>query len=185
PAGSSPGLLTTRGWALAAGNLALLIAGRLLGVRELFELGLGLSTLVIAACIIVRRGGHDTRLARAVDPLEVYPGSLVRVEVSIRAGARRSPPLLFVEELPPAQARSLRDRPRLDGGHRPVRARPRPRPPARQELPPGVPGDRGPAADGRRQPPLRRGDSPAPGADAGRRRVLHHAGVPARRRRAE
>ncbi len=93
-------MLTTRGWALAAGNLALLIAGRLLGVRELFELGLGLSTLVIAACIIVRRGGHDTRLARAVDPLEVYPGSLVRVEVSIRAGARRSPPLLFVEELP-------------------------------------------------------------------------------------
>ncbi|TMK53942.1 MAG: DUF58 domain-containing protein [Actinobacteria bacterium] len=93
-------MLTTRGWALAAGNLALLIAGRLLGVRELFELGLGLSTLVIAACIVVRRGGHDTRLARAVDPLEVYPGSLVRVEVSIRAGARRSPPLLFVEELP-------------------------------------------------------------------------------------
>ncbi|MEA2502308.1 MAG: hypothetical protein QOD01_2419, partial [Actinomycetota bacterium] len=26
-------MLTTRGWALAAGNLALLIAGRLLGVR--------------------------------------------------------------------------------------------------------------------------------------------------------
>jgi len=93
-------LLTTRGWALAAGNLALLIAGRLLGVRELFELGLGLATLVIASCIVVRRGGHDTRLSRAVEPLEVYPGTLVRVEVSIRAGGRRSPPLLFVEELP-------------------------------------------------------------------------------------
>jgi uncharacterized protein (DUF58 family) len=93
-------LLTTRGWALAAGNLALLIAGRLLGVRELFELGLGLATLVIACCIVVRRGGHDTRLSRMVEPLEVYPGTLVRVEVSIRAGGRRSPPLLFVEELP-------------------------------------------------------------------------------------
>ncbi len=56
-------MLTTRGWALAAGNLTLLIAGRLLGVRELFELGLGLATLVIAACVVVRRGGHDTRLA--------------------------------------------------------------------------------------------------------------------------
>src|SRR5207245_8832744 len=88
PAGSSPRLLTTRGWALAAGNLALLIAGRLLGVRELFELGLGLSTLVIAACIVVRRGGHDTRLARAVDPLQVYPGPLVLAEVRTRAGAR-------------------------------------------------------------------------------------------------
>ena len=93
-------MLTARGWALAAGNLALLIAGRLFGIRELFELGLGLATLVIAACIVVRRGGHDTRLSRAVDPLEVYPGTVVRVEVTIRAGARRSPPLLFVEELP-------------------------------------------------------------------------------------
>lgn len=93
-------MLTTRGWALAAGNLALLIAGRLFGIRELFEVGLGLATLVIAACIIVRRGRHETRLSRAVDPVEVYPGTVVRVEVTIRAGARRSPPLLFVEELP-------------------------------------------------------------------------------------
>ncbi|HEU5002844.1 MAG TPA: DUF58 domain-containing protein [Actinomycetota bacterium] len=93
-------MLTTRGWALAAGNLALLIAGRLFGIRELFEVGLGLATLVITSCIIVRRGRHQTRLSRAVDPVEVYPGTVVRVEVTIRAGARRSPPLLFVEELP-------------------------------------------------------------------------------------
>lgn len=85
---------------MAAGNLALLIAGRLFGIRELFELGLGLATLVIAACVIVRRGNHETRLTRAVDPVEVYPGTIVRVEVTIRAGAHRTPPLLFVEELP-------------------------------------------------------------------------------------
>lgn len=93
-------MLTTRGWALAAGNLALLIAGRLFGIRELFEVGLGLATLVIASCIIVRRGRHETRLSRAVEPVEAYPGAIVRVEVTIRAGARRSPPLMFVEELP-------------------------------------------------------------------------------------
>jgi len=97
-------VLTTRGWALAAGNLGLLIAGRLFGIRELFELGLGLATLVIAACIVVRRGGHDTRLGRAVEPAEAYPGTLVRVEVTIRAGGRRSPALVFVEELPAALA---------------------------------------------------------------------------------
>src|SRR5207302_662637 len=179
PAGSSPGLLTTRGWALAAGNLALLIAGRLLGVRELFELGLGLSTLVIAACIVVRRGGHDTRLARAVDPLEVYPGTLVRVEVSIRAGARRSPPLLFVEELPADLADGV------------------PRAASSAELHP-VDGPTGtlPTAGGAElaRRPGRRAIAfpvgaieapPAPGADAVRRGVLHHAGVPAGRRREE
>jgi hypothetical protein len=93
-------VLTTRGWALAAGNLALLIAGRLFGIRELFELGLGFATLVITSCIVVRHARHDTRLTRAVAPVEVYPGTVVRVEVTIHAGARRSPPLLFVEELP-------------------------------------------------------------------------------------
>lgn len=93
-------MLTTRGWALAAGNLALLIAGRLFGIRELFELGLGLATLVVAACVLVRRSSHETRLSRAVDPVEVYPGTIVRVEVTIQAGSRRTPPLLFVEELP-------------------------------------------------------------------------------------
>ena len=100
-------MLTTRGWALAAGNLALLIAGRLFGIRELFELGLGLATLVIAASIVVRRGNHETRVSRAVDPVEVYPGTEVRVEVTIRAGARRSPPLMFVEELPVDLAEGL------------------------------------------------------------------------------
>jgi uncharacterized protein (DUF58 family) len=93
-------VLTTRGWALSIGAVALLIAGRLFGIRELFELGLGVATLIIAACIVVRRGHHETRLTRAVDPVEVYPGTLVRVEVTIRAGSRRTPPLLFVEELP-------------------------------------------------------------------------------------
>lgn len=93
-------MLTTRGWALSFGTLALLIAARLFGVRELFELGLGLATLVIAACVVVRHGRHDTRLSRAVSPVEVYPGTVVQVEVTVRAGAHPSPPLLFVEELP-------------------------------------------------------------------------------------
>ncbi len=173
-------MLTTRGWALAAGNLALLIAGRLFGVRELFELGLGLATLVIAACIIVRRGGHDTRLSRAVDPVEVYPGMLVRVEVTIRAGGRRSPPLLFVEELPADLADGVPAASRAEGtsAHMFLRAGTKPRIPAKTLARTGP-------ADQARKPGRRAIAFPVGAIDA---REVHHVAyqvVPPKRGRYE
>ena len=93
-------MLTARGWALTAASAALLVLGRLLGIRELFELGIGLATLIAAACIVVRRHRRETRQERAVLPSEAYPGALVTVEVTIAAGRRRSVPLLFVDRLP-------------------------------------------------------------------------------------
>lgn len=161
-------MLTTRGWALAAGNLALLIAGRLFGVRELFELGLGLATLVIAACIIVRRGSHETRLSRAVEPVEGYPGTLVRVEVSIRAGAHRSPPLIYVEELPADLADGLAEATGAEGLPNPgtVRANTPARRPGRRP--------KEPSSDRART--IVRADAPDQGRRPGRRAVAFPVG---------
>jgi uncharacterized protein (DUF58 family) len=93
-------VLTARGWALTGAGIALLVMGRVLGIRELLELGVGLATLIVTACIVVRRQRRETRQSRAVLPAEVSPGALVTVEITIAAGRRRSAPLLFVDRLP-------------------------------------------------------------------------------------
>ena len=98
-------MLTTRGRLLSASSIALVVTGRLVGVRELFQLGLGLATLVGAACVAVRRRRQIVP-TRTVQPVEAFPGATIDVELSISAGPRRSSSLLFVDRLAPGLAGS-------------------------------------------------------------------------------
>ena len=86
-------MVTKRGWALVAGSLALGVAGRALGVLELFILSAGgLGLAVIAMLTVVFRGRVDVEGDRKLVPPRVHAGGDARVELEVRnEGNRRTP----------------------------------------------------------------------------------------------
>jgi uncharacterized protein (DUF58 family) len=85
-------VLTRRGWLLVGGAVALFVAGRLLGLEELYILGAAAVALVVAALVQVRRSTIQLRAVREVRPSKVYAGTESRVELVVRnAGLRRTP----------------------------------------------------------------------------------------------
>jgi uncharacterized protein (DUF58 family) len=87
-------MLTRRGWFLAAGGGVLVLAGRLLGISELFALAAASSTLVIGALVYVHVSRFSLEATRELHPPRVHAGSPSRVELTVRnAGPRRSPVL--------------------------------------------------------------------------------------------
>jgi len=86
--------LTRRGWALLTVGVALPIAGRLLGVRELTSLGLTALLLTGASILLVGHARVDIEAVRRLVPNRVHAGSPCRVDLNVRStGARRSPVL--------------------------------------------------------------------------------------------
>jgi uncharacterized protein (DUF58 family) len=91
-------MLTREGWLLAAGAVALVAAGRLLGLEELFVLGAACGVLLAAAAIWVGRARFRLEVSRSVTPARVHAGSPSRVELAIRnVGLRRTPVLKFTD----------------------------------------------------------------------------------------
>ncbi len=85
-------MITRRGWAALAASATLALAGRLLGLGELYGLaGAGLG-LVVAGLIVTRRRGEAVTLRRKITPARVHVDSPWRVEVTAtNAGTQRSP----------------------------------------------------------------------------------------------
>jgi uncharacterized protein (DUF58 family) len=91
-------VLTRSGWLVAGGAVALVAAGRLLGLEELFVLGAACGVLLAAAAIWVGRARFRLEVARSVTPARVHAGSPSRVELAIRnVGLRRTPVLRFTD----------------------------------------------------------------------------------------
>lgn len=87
-------MLTRQGWLTAGGALAMVAAGRLLGVLELFVIGAAAGCLVIVSIGIVLLSRLRLAVSRQVTPPRVYAGSPSRVELSIRNDGDRTTPVL-------------------------------------------------------------------------------------------
>jgi uncharacterized protein (DUF58 family) len=85
-------VLTTQGWLVAITSMALVAAGRLFGIFELYLLGAGGAAIVIAAAVQVGHTRLRLDVARELHPPRVHVGGPSRVELRIaNRGARRTP----------------------------------------------------------------------------------------------
>lgn len=83
---------TRQGWTVAVGAVAALVIGRVFGILELFIIGAGLATAVIAAVLTVRLRRPKLAIARWVHPSVLTVGDTGRVDLLIENRATgRSP----------------------------------------------------------------------------------------------
>jgi uncharacterized protein (DUF58 family) len=87
-------VLTRQGWIVAGGAAAMIAAGRMLGVLELFVIGAAAGALVVASIAMVILSRLRLAVGRTVTPPRVYAGSPSRVELSIRNDGERTTPVL-------------------------------------------------------------------------------------------
>jgi len=106
-------MLTRRGWLTLAAGAALIGAGRLFGLYELYVLGAGAAGLAVAALAQVALARPRLVAAREVRPARVHAGSEARVELFVRNRAGRRSPVLALQD-PFTRAGPHRDDP--EGG---------------------------------------------------------------------
>jgi uncharacterized protein (DUF58 family) len=91
-------VLTRQGWIVAIGAVALLAAGRLLGLSELFALGLVAALLLAGAALMVNLSRLDLEVGRSVHPVRVSVGTPTRVELTIRNLRPSATPVLHLRD---------------------------------------------------------------------------------------
>jgi uncharacterized protein (DUF58 family) len=91
-------MLTVQGWIVAVLAIALVAAGRLFGILELYLLGAGAAALVIGAIAAVWRTRLRLDIARTIHPPRVHAGSPSRVELEVTNRGRRRSPLLTLRD---------------------------------------------------------------------------------------
>ncbi|MEA2972448.1 MAG: hypothetical protein QOG82_906 [Actinomycetota bacterium] len=104
------GLLTRRGWGVVIGAAVLVLAGRSLGLVELYVLAAGSLGLVVGGAVYVLTRHPDLEASRQLNPPRVHVGDNSRVELSIRNRSRRRSPVLALRDAlagGPRQARFL------------------------------------------------------------------------------
>ena len=85
-------MLTRRGWALTIGGLVLVVAGRLLGLLELYVLAAGCWALMAVALAFLALRPADVEARRTLTPNRVRAGDETRVELTLsNRGARATP----------------------------------------------------------------------------------------------
>ena len=90
---------TLRGWTGLALGVACIIAGRILGLQELYIVGGVLLALVIAAIIIAVMRPLSLAVARSVNPPRLHVGAVGRVELALRNGSSRSPVMRMTDHV--------------------------------------------------------------------------------------
>ncbi len=87
-------MLTRQGWLVGVGVVVLLAGGRLLGLAELFALGLVAAVLLMGCVLAVGAARLDLEVGRAIHPARVQVGTNTRVELTVRnTRASRTPVL--------------------------------------------------------------------------------------------
>ncbi len=89
---------TRRGWAVAAGAMILLAAGRVFGIFEMFVLGTGAAGLVVAGAVTVLRRRVDLEATRSVRPSRIHVGADSRVELVVTNRGDRASPVIAVRD---------------------------------------------------------------------------------------
>lgn len=100
--------LNRRGWALTAGTVTLVLAGRILGVFELFVLAGGAATLLVGALVLVGLPGPGLDATRRLCEGRIHAGTETSVELRVaNTGRRRSWPVWLDDRLGPHSQASL------------------------------------------------------------------------------
>lgn len=89
---------TRAGWLVAVGGVATIVAGRLLGLAELYLLGTCALVLSAVALVLVRRNVPTLDVQRMLHPTRVLLGGVARVEVRIENRSRRRTPVLTLHD---------------------------------------------------------------------------------------
>ena len=76
-------MLTTRGWALTVGGLLLALAGRLLGLIELYVLAAGCWALMAVALAFLALRRAEVEARRTLTPSRVRAGDETRIELAV------------------------------------------------------------------------------------------------------
>jgi uncharacterized protein (DUF58 family) len=91
-------VLTRRGTFFAVAAVVLMVAGRLLGVSELYALAAAAAATVISSLIYVRAATVDLVTHRSLHPARVHAGSDSRVDLAITNRGTRRTPVLAVRD---------------------------------------------------------------------------------------
>ena len=91
-------MLTGRGWALLGSAVVSLIAGRLLGLEEVFVVGAGMAGAILVALGYVFAVRFDLDASRRVLPGRVHAGAGSRVELSLVNRSAHRTPVLTVRD---------------------------------------------------------------------------------------
>ena len=91
-------MLTRRGWLLVGAAVVLLVAGRILGLVELYVTATASAVAVVAALCYVRVVPFGLDATRAVRPARVHHGAACRAELALVNSSRRRTPELVAEE---------------------------------------------------------------------------------------
>lgn len=91
-------MLTRQGWMVGLGGIALVVAGRLFGVYELFVFGTALVALLVITAVVVGVTRLDLEVAREVHPPMVHAGAPSRVDLCVRNRGRRRTPVLRLRD---------------------------------------------------------------------------------------
>lgn len=91
-------MLTRQGWLVAGGAAALLLAGRFLGLVELFALGVMAVALLVGAAALVASSRLELEVGRVVHPARVHVGTPSRVDLAIRNRRSSSTPVLRLHD---------------------------------------------------------------------------------------
>jgi uncharacterized protein (DUF58 family) len=91
-------VLTRQGWMVAGGAVALVVAGRLLGLVELYALGAVVGVLVGACALLVTSSRLELEVGRSVHPGRVHVGSSSRVELRVRNRRAARTPVLELHD---------------------------------------------------------------------------------------
>ena len=91
-------MLTRQGWLVGAGAAALLLAGRLLGLPELFALGVVAAALLVGSAILVGTARLELEIGRSIHPARVHVGTASRVDLTIRNLRATTTPVLRLRD---------------------------------------------------------------------------------------
>lgn len=90
--------MTRQGWMVVWGGIALLAAGRLVGISELYVFGAAALVLVVLAVVYVNLSRLDLEISRTVHPARVHAGQTSRVEIRLQNLRRNATPLLRLRD---------------------------------------------------------------------------------------
>jgi uncharacterized protein (DUF58 family) len=91
-------VLTRQGWLVGFGTVALIAAGRLLGLPELFALGVIAAALLIGSALLVGTARLELEVGRSIHPARVHVGTASRVDLTIRNLRATTTPVLRLRD---------------------------------------------------------------------------------------
>lgn len=91
-------MLTRQGWLVGGGAVGLLVLGRLLGLVELYALGVLAAALLAASAVLVGLARLELEVGRTVHPSRVHVGTSSRVDLTVRNLRDLATPVLRLQD---------------------------------------------------------------------------------------